>query len=127
MAFAHFTLATPDVERSSRFFEQVFSWQPIHRPENIDREAVWLEIAPGQQVHLVHVPDYAASPFDREFGRHIALFHPGDDFTQLRQRLIEAGAELIEPQRPTPFARFFFRDPNGYVFEVIDRDGYVAE
>ena len=26
---------------------------------------------------------------------------------------------LIAPERPTPFERFFFRDPNGYVFEVV--------
>jgi hypothetical protein len=29
---------------------------------------------------------------------------------------------LFEPLRPTPFERFFFREPvNGYVFEVIDQ------
>jgi hypothetical protein len=26
---------------------------------------------------------------------------------------------LIDPQRPTSFERFFFRDPDGYVFEVV--------
>lgn len=41
--------------------------------------------------------------------------------------LADAGAELITAKRPTPFERFFFREPNGYVFEVIDRDGYEAE
>jgi len=29
------------------------------------------------------------------------------------------GATLIDPQRPTPFERFFFRDPDGYLFEVV--------
>jgi hypothetical protein len=33
--------------------------------------------------------------------------------------LTEHGAQLIEPLRPTPFERFFFRDPNGYIFEVV--------
>ena len=29
----------------------------------------------------------------------------------------------MEPLRPTPFQRFFFREPiNGYVFEVVDQD-----
>jgi hypothetical protein len=32
------------------------------------------------------------------------------------------GAALFAPIRETPFARFFFRDPNGYVFEVIAED-----
>lgn len=35
--------------------------------------------------------------------------------------------EVISAKRATPFERFFFREPNGYVFEVIDEDGYKAE
>ncbi len=39
------------------------------------------------------------------------------------RRLVQHGAELIEPLRATPFERFFFREPvNGYLFEVIDQD-----
>ena len=37
--------------------------------------------------------------------------------------LLEPGAVLIDPIRPTPFERFFFREPvNGYIFEMIDQD-----
>ena len=70
----------------------------------------------------LHVEDFEPSPFEAEFGRHIALFHPGSEFDGLRTRLVEQGAELIDPLRETPFERFFFRDPNGYVFEVIEAD-----
>jgi hypothetical protein len=39
----------------------------------------------------------------------------------LKERLVAAGADLIEARRATPFERFFFREPiNGYVFEVVD-------
>ena len=48
-------------------------------------------------------------------------------FQALQQRLQENGATLIAPERETPFDRFFFRDPNGYVFEVIDQQGYCDE
>ena len=34
--------------------------------------------------------------------------------------LATRGAELIDPIRATSFERFFFRDPNGYIFEVVD-------
>ena len=34
---------------------------------------------------------------------------------------------LIEPIRETPFARFFFRDPNGYVFEVVEEEPRRAQ
>jgi len=127
MSFAHITLATPDVKRTARFFERTLGWQPIHRPGNIDRQAAWLAMAPGQQLHLLEVPGFEASPFEQEFGRHIAVFHAGSQFGVLQRRLVDEGAELIGAIRETPFARFFFRDPNGYVFEVIDRDGYVQE
>ena len=62
------------------------------------------------------------SPFEREYGRHIALSIPRADFAALKERLRQHGAEVIAADRPTPFERFFFRDPNGYVFEVIDLD-----
>jgi hypothetical protein len=63
------------------------------------------------------------SPFEAEFGRHVALFHPIDDFPALRRRIVDAGGELVEPLRATPFERLFFREPvNGYLFELIDRE-----
>jgi catechol 2,3-dioxygenase-like lactoylglutathione lyase family enzyme len=122
MAFAHFTLATRDVWRASRFFEAVLGWRPIPRPNNVPMAAAWLEIAPGQELHLVEAADFQPSPFDREFGRHIALAFPEAEFPALKQRLVQHGAELIAPERATPFERFFFRDPNGYVFEIVAQE-----
>ena len=100
--------------------ERVAARQPIGRPNNIGRPAAWLQIAPGQELHLVEVADFDPSPFDAEFGRHVALAVPLGEFDALQRRLRAHGVTLIEPQRATPFARFFFRDPNGYVFEVVE-------
>jgi catechol 2,3-dioxygenase-like lactoylglutathione lyase family enzyme len=125
MSFAHLTLATRDVEKTSAFFEKTLGWRPILRPGNIGRDAAWLTISPGQELHLLRVDDFEPSPFEREFGRHLAVEYPVEDFPALRDRLIESGGELIDPIRETPFARFFFRDPNGYVFEVVDADRQV--
>jgi catechol 2,3-dioxygenase-like lactoylglutathione lyase family enzyme len=122
MAIAHLTLATRDVPATRAFFEHVLGWRPIERPNNIPMAAAWLEIAPGQELHLVYVEDFEPSPFEKEFGRHIAITYPKRGFVDLKRRLAEHGATLIDPLRETPFARFFFRDPNGYVFEVIDAD-----
>ena len=59
---------------------------------------------------------------DREFGRHVAVFYPGEHFDALKARLAERGAEIVAPLRATTFDRFFFREPvNGYLFEVIDQ------
>lgn len=122
MSFAHITLATRNVERSWRFFAETLHWRPIPRPNNIGRPAAWLQIGPGQELHLVEVADFAASAFDAEFGRHFAVSVPRADFAALKKRLLEHGAELIAPIRETPFERFFFRDPDGYVFEVVEEE-----
>lgn len=120
MAFAHFTLATRDIDKSKDFFVAALGWKPIPRPGNIDRKACWLSIAPGQEAHLVEVNDFEPTAHEREFGRHIAISYPIDQFEKLKGRLVQHGADLIEPERPTPFARFFFRDPNGYLFEIVE-------
>jgi catechol 2,3-dioxygenase-like lactoylglutathione lyase family enzyme len=119
MSVIHLTLATRDVSGTAAFFTGTLGWQPIPRPNNIGRPAAWLEIAPGQELHLIEVVDFAPSPFEAEFGRHVAVAVPLAEFDLLKRRLVANGATLIDPLRPTPFARFFFRDPNGYIFEVV--------
>ncbi len=120
MPIAHVTLATRDVRLASRFFAAALGWQPLDRPGNVPVPAAWLAIAPGQELHLVEVPDFEPSRFEREFGRHIALTCPRDEFTALKERLRQEGAELIAPLRETSFERFFFRNPDGYLFEVVE-------
>jgi catechol 2,3-dioxygenase-like lactoylglutathione lyase family enzyme len=123
MTLAHLTLPTRDVERTVAFLERTLGYTRNPVPGNSPVDALWLDIGGGQELHVFHVDGFAVSPFEGEFGRHIAVFHPGSDFPRLEQRLIDEGAELIAPLRQTPFERFFFREPiNGYVFEVIDAD-----
>ena len=119
MSLAHLTLATRDVRKAEAFFAGALGWRPLARPDNIGRPAAWREIAPGQELHLVEVTDFEPSRHEAEFGRHVALSFPEREFDDLKRRLLAHGATLIEPERPTPFARLFFRDPNGYVFEVV--------
>ena len=122
MSLAHLTLPTRHVERTASFLEQTLGYTRDPVPDNVPDETVWLNIGNGQQIHIFYVEGFSVSPFEREFGRHVALYHPGPAFDALEQRLLQHGAELIEPLRATPFARFFFREPvNGYVFEVIAR------
>ena len=121
MSFAHLTLPSRDVEGTASFLEQTLGYKRDPLPDNIPCETVWLNMGRGQQMHVFYVEGFEVSPFEREFGRHVALFYPVFQFDALKQRLRQHGAELIEPLRPTPFERFFFREPvNGYVFEIID-------
>jgi len=122
VGLAHITLATRDVEESATFFRDVLGWHRIARPGNIGVAAAWLEIGPGCELHLVEDPEFEPSRFEREFGRHIAVTCPRAEFSGLKARLGAHGATLIEPLRKTPFARFFFCDPNGYIFEVVEEE-----
>jgi len=123
MSFAHLTLPTQHVERTASFLEQTLHCTRDPIPDNIPCETVWLSLGRGQQMHVFFVEGFQVSPFEREFGRHVALFHPPDDFEALKQRLTERGATLIEPLRATPHPRIFFQEPvNGYVFEVIAKN-----
>ena len=122
MAIAHLTLATRDVRRASAFFAAALGWHPVDRPANSPLPTAWLRVAPGQELHLVEVAGYTPSPFEGEFGRHVAVSHPAAGFTDLKRRLRQLGAELLAPQRETPFERFFFRDLDGNVFEVVPAD-----
>jgi catechol 2,3-dioxygenase-like lactoylglutathione lyase family enzyme len=123
MSLAHLTLPTRDVDRTARFFEKTLGYARSPVPENLPVETVWLDIGRGQQLHVLYVEGFEVSPFENEFGRHVAVFYPLEQFTALEARLVEHGATLVEPLRATPFKRFFFREPvNGYVFEVIDQN-----
>jgi catechol 2,3-dioxygenase-like lactoylglutathione lyase family enzyme len=122
MSLAHFTLASRYVERTAAFFEETLGYTRDPLPANVPGDTVWLRIGRGQQMHVLFVEDFTVSPFEREFGRHVAVFYPLGEFAALKERLISRGAELMAPLRATPFERFFFREPvNGYLFEVIDQ------
>lgn len=121
MSLAHLTLPTRHVERTASFFEQTLGYARDPVPANVPDETVWLNIGRGQQIHVFYVDRFEVSPFEREFGRHVAVYYPRAEFEALKGRLTQHGAELIAPLRATPFDRFFFREPvNGYVFEVIE-------
>lgn len=121
--FAHLTLPTQHVEETTRFLENILGYRRKPVPANSPVDACWIDIGHGQELHVFFVEGFTVSPFEAEFGRHVALFHPLDDFPAVRRRITDAGGELVEPLRSTPFERLFFREPiNGYLFELIDRE-----
>ncbi|QDU73570.1 Glyoxalase-like domain protein [Bremerella volcania] len=127
MTLAHLTIATQDSAATAKFFQEIFDWGEVRRPANVDLTTYWLDIGKGQQVHVLQVDGFEASPFEKEFGRHFAFLFPAAKLATIRERLAARNVEVIPPIRPTPFERFFFQDPNGYMFEVIDQDKFVPE
>jgi hypothetical protein len=123
MSFSHLTLPTRDVQRTASFLLETFGYSRNPVPGNTPMQAAWLDIGRGQELHVIYLEDFEVSPFESEFGRHIAVFFPLRDFGALKQRLADRGAVFLEQMRTVPYQRFFFREPvNGYVFEVIDED-----
>jgi catechol 2,3-dioxygenase-like lactoylglutathione lyase family enzyme len=123
MSLAHLTLPTRDVEKTAAFFERTLGYRRLPVPMNSPVTLVWLDLGRGQEMHVFYVEGFTVSPFESEFGRHVALFYPLSGFDTLKRKLEHEGAEIFPPMRPTPFERFFFREPvNGYVFEVIDEN-----
>ena len=119
MSLAHITLATRDVPASLTFFARDTGLVPDRSsgkywPARLAGDRAGARIAPGRGCGL------RAVSFEAEFGRHIAVAFPWAEFDDLKRRLEAHGATVIEP------VRFFFRDPNGYVFEVVDA-GRVPE
>lgn len=132
MSFVHLAIGSADVAATTDYLCRVMQWDRVSMPENIPLEVSWIDITPtrdrSQQIHVIHVDGFEVSPFEREFGRHLAVMHDGSDFPALKQRIEQYGGKLIDPIRPTPFGRFFFREPiNGYLFEVIDRQAWSIE
>jgi len=122
MTLAHLTLPTREVEKTAAFFERTLQYRRLAVPANSPVELVWLDLGHGQDMHVFFVEGFTVSPFENEFGRHVAVYYPLSEFDSLKRRLESEGAQLFPPIRPTPFERFFFREPvNGYVFEVIDQ------
>jgi catechol 2,3-dioxygenase-like lactoylglutathione lyase family enzyme len=120
MKLAHVTLPTQHVERTAAFFEETLGLEREPLPSNSPVDVVWLGVGGGQTVHIFYVEGFEVSAFENEFGRHIALYAPYGEFPALKARLTERGAEVFDSLRPTPYARFFFRETiNGYVVEVI--------
>ncbi len=123
MPFAHVTLPTRSVEETATFFERTLLYRRRPVPSNSPVEVVWLELGPGHDMHVFFVAGFQVSPFEGEFGRHVAVWYSKAQLAGLKRRLANEGAELMEPVRATAVERFFFREPiNGYVFEVIGSD-----
>ena len=121
MTLAHLTLPTREVEKTASFLEQTLGYGRDPAPANVPNETVWLNIGRGQQMHVVYVEGFEVSPFEREFGRHVAVFYPLAGFRAAQAAPAAARRRTDRAAPATPFERFFFREPvNGYVFEVID-------
>ena len=82
------TLATQDVVPPANSFKTP-GMDAYFRPGNINRTADWLNIAPGQQLHLLRVDDFQVSRFEAEFADTLLSFIRVANLSRLKARPIE--------------------------------------
>ena len=128
MSLAHFTIATRDGDGTAAFFLDLMGWREIPVPDNVEVKVRWLDLGRGAQMHVLGIDDFEVSPFEKEYGRHFAFFVSAERLADIKERLPrDYGIPVQPPLRETPFERFFFNDPNGYLIEAIDRDNWKIE
>lgn len=118
----HIALMTPDLERLTTFYVEVFGGKVISSTGHPPWKCI-LQIAPGAVLHLYEVPAESARrhddlPYDVGSINHFALeAQDPEDFLRIRERLMAGGytdAAVVAA-------------PYGYSMNVLDPDGLYLE
>jgi catechol 2,3-dioxygenase-like lactoylglutathione lyase family enzyme len=114
----HATFLCADLARSAAFYEGVLGLTPDPARPDLGFSGVWYEVAPGQQLHLMRLPDPEVGlqrPSHGGRDRHVAL--AVDDLGELVRRL--AAACIPHTLSQSGRQALFCRDPDGNALEFI--------
>lgn len=119
-ALLHATFLVSDLERARAFYETVLGLRPDPARPDLGFPGVWYDIAPGQQIHLMQLPDPERGLQRPQHGgrdRHVAL--AVSDFDELLGRLQRANiaGSLSKSGRRA----LFCRDPDGNALEFVEQ------
>lgn len=115
----HATFLSSDLLRSRAFYENVLGLKPDPQRPPMSFEGVWYDVAPGQQLHLMVLPNPDAGVLRPEHGgrdRHLALCTA--DLRDLAQRLLRNGISFTTSQSGRK--ALFCRDPDDNALEFIE-------
>lgn len=125
--FNHVATLTSDLDRTVTFYRQAFGAEvrfEVEEREDHPRMVV-LDLGGGGALNVFEAPaDQIIGDRRRQGGRG-AIDHYGlsvdslDTLESMRDRLVEAGAEIGEIQTLGPMWSLFFRDPDGMELEVL--------
>jgi catechol 2,3-dioxygenase-like lactoylglutathione lyase family enzyme len=111
---AHIALAVRDQERSRRFYEQWFGFDP--ETTWVAEDGTLLMDGPGEvSLALGEVDEEIKLPRFLHFGFRSA--ESPDEVRGFRDRLGEAGVEIVEFWDEADYVSVKCRDPDGYVIE----------
>lgn len=111
-------LYVEDVDRSARFYRDLFGFEPVYEGARLTALAV-----PGRQVLLLFRKGASSSlekiPHDGSGELHLAFAIPADALEAWETRLREKRIEIVEK---TAWERggtsLYFRDPDGHLVEL---------
>lgn len=114
----HASFLISDLARSRDFYEGALGLQSNPGRPAMNYDGMWYDVAPGQQIHLLLLPDPAAGLQRTQHGgrdRHVAL--AVSDLTKLVERLEQAGISCTLSSSGR--RALFCRDPDGNALEFI--------
>ncbi|MBI5007333.1 MAG: VOC family protein [Nitrosomonadales bacterium] len=115
----HATFLSGDLARSRVFYEDTLGLRPDSKRPDLGFAGIWYDIAPGQQIHLMQLPDPEAGlqrPAHGGRDRHVAL--AVRDLSSLQARLDAAG--IAYTQSRSGRRAIFCRDPDMNALEFIE-------
>ncbi len=115
----HTTFLSSDLDRSRLFYEGLLGLLPDPSRPQMSFDGVWYDVVPGQQIHLMLLPDPETGlqrPAHGGRDRHVAL--TVSDLTPLISRLERGGVAYTLSQSGR--RALFCRDPDANALEFIE-------
>ena len=125
-------IAVSDVERSSRWYQELLGCDSAHGGPEYERLA--RDGALVLQLHrfgVAHHHGAIGDPDDRPYGNGVLLWFEIDDFDAAVTRAEEMGVEVVLPRHRNPPSgsggpnhwELWLRDPDGYTVVIASPDG----
>ena len=116
----HTALLAADVERTIRFYQGVLEFPLTELIENRDYAGsshFFFDIGNGNLIAFFDFPGLDLGPYQEVLGglHHLAVSVAPEKWERLRDKLTEAGVELVEHSGVS----LYFRDPDGARIELI--------
>jgi catechol 2,3-dioxygenase-like lactoylglutathione lyase family enzyme len=116
----HVALISSDVERTVRFYQDLLEMPLTDMFENRDYHGsthFFFDIGNGNALAFFDLPGVDPGPYAEVLGglHHLAISVEPERWARLRQKLLDAGVELLEMGGVS----IYFRDPDGARLELI--------
>jgi catechol 2,3-dioxygenase-like lactoylglutathione lyase family enzyme len=113
----HVGIYIKDLERSVKFYKDLFGFEPVNRFDSGESKIAILDIG-GGLLELIQRPGSPVSPPSGNWN-HMALQVP--EFDIVVSKLINMGVELRQVTMANGNRLCFFKDPDGHTIELMEK------